>query len=183
LQAAYPPALDDATWRRARGWAVWRALGSLLIAAAVTPAGREAQLGSASARLPTTSHRISRVARSHRRPGPPAEPVPPHGLRGRGVELESVGVGVGELGPEMGSDEVLDALLEDADDEVVPSRARCGSPELPVGPDVLEDGEQRLQERCLAPGLAFRGVSLGGQRGVDFLETAAQEVLLVAVVG
>jgi aminoglycoside phosphotransferase (APT) family kinase protein len=26
------PAADDATWRRARGWAVWRALGSLLIA-------------------------------------------------------------------------------------------------------------------------------------------------------
>jgi aminoglycoside phosphotransferase (APT) family kinase protein len=40
FQSAYPPAMDDATWRRARGWAVWRALGSLLIAAAGHPGGK-----------------------------------------------------------------------------------------------------------------------------------------------
>jgi hypothetical protein len=40
FQAAYPPATDDATWRRARGWAVWRALGSLGIAAAGHPGGK-----------------------------------------------------------------------------------------------------------------------------------------------
>ncbi len=32
FQRAYRLASDPATWRRARGWAVWRALGSLLIA-------------------------------------------------------------------------------------------------------------------------------------------------------
>lgn len=37
LQATYPPAADDATWRRARGWAVWRALG---IATAGHPGGK-----------------------------------------------------------------------------------------------------------------------------------------------
>jgi len=40
VQAAYSPAADDATWRRARGWAVWRALGSLLIATAGPPGGK-----------------------------------------------------------------------------------------------------------------------------------------------
>ena len=40
FQAAYPLHTDDATWRRARGWAVWRALGSLLIAVAVDPGGK-----------------------------------------------------------------------------------------------------------------------------------------------
>jgi len=40
FRAAYPPAADDATWRRARGWAVWRALGSLGIAAAGPPGGK-----------------------------------------------------------------------------------------------------------------------------------------------
>lgn len=34
FQAASPLARDDATWRRARGWAIWRAQGSLLIATA-----------------------------------------------------------------------------------------------------------------------------------------------------
>jgi aminoglycoside phosphotransferase (APT) family kinase protein len=34
LRSAYPPAADDATWRRARGWAIWRAAGSLAIATA-----------------------------------------------------------------------------------------------------------------------------------------------------
>lgn len=33
-------ASNDATWRRARGWAVWRALGSLLVAAADHPGGK-----------------------------------------------------------------------------------------------------------------------------------------------
>lgn len=34
FQRAYRLASDDATWRRARGWAVWRALGGLLVATA-----------------------------------------------------------------------------------------------------------------------------------------------------
>ena len=34
LYDAYRPPLDDATLRRARGWAVWRALGGILIGAA-----------------------------------------------------------------------------------------------------------------------------------------------------
>jgi aminoglycoside phosphotransferase (APT) family kinase protein len=34
FQTAYRLAADAATWRRARGWAVWRAVGSLLIAEA-----------------------------------------------------------------------------------------------------------------------------------------------------
>ena len=40
FQAAHPLAADDGTWRRARGWAVWRALGSLHIAAAGHPGGK-----------------------------------------------------------------------------------------------------------------------------------------------
>ncbi|GGK84812.1 aminoglycoside phosphotransferase family protein [Mangrovihabitans endophyticus] len=32
FRTAYRPAEDAATWRRARGWAVWRAMGSLFIA-------------------------------------------------------------------------------------------------------------------------------------------------------
>ena len=40
LQGSYPLASDDATWRRARGWAVWRAIGSLLVAAAGHPGGK-----------------------------------------------------------------------------------------------------------------------------------------------
>lgn len=40
FRAAYPPAADDATWRRARGWAVWRAQGSLGIAMAGPPGGK-----------------------------------------------------------------------------------------------------------------------------------------------
>jgi len=39
VQATYPAA-DDATWRRARGWAIWRALGSLGIATAGPPGGK-----------------------------------------------------------------------------------------------------------------------------------------------
>jgi len=34
FKRAYAADSDDATWRRARGWAVWRALGSLMIATA-----------------------------------------------------------------------------------------------------------------------------------------------------
>jgi aminoglycoside phosphotransferase (APT) family kinase protein len=34
FQRAYQPTADAATWRRARGWAVWRAMGSLKIAEA-----------------------------------------------------------------------------------------------------------------------------------------------------
>ncbi len=34
FRAATSPAADDATWRRARGWAVWRALGCLSVATA-----------------------------------------------------------------------------------------------------------------------------------------------------
>jgi aminoglycoside phosphotransferase (APT) family kinase protein len=37
----YRPAPDDATWRRARGWAVWRALGCLFVA----EAGKQGQPG------------------------------------------------------------------------------------------------------------------------------------------
>jgi hypothetical protein len=34
FKRAYHLSADNATWRRARGWAVWRAVGSLLIAEA-----------------------------------------------------------------------------------------------------------------------------------------------------
>ena len=34
------PTIDDATWRRARGWAVWRALGCLGVATAGPPGGK-----------------------------------------------------------------------------------------------------------------------------------------------
>jgi len=40
FRAANPLAMDDATWRRARGWAVWRALGCLLVASAGDPGGK-----------------------------------------------------------------------------------------------------------------------------------------------
>jgi aminoglycoside phosphotransferase (APT) family kinase protein len=40
VRAAYPLAADDATWRRARGWALWRAVGSLGIATAGPPGGK-----------------------------------------------------------------------------------------------------------------------------------------------
>jgi aminoglycoside phosphotransferase (APT) family kinase protein len=40
VRAACPLAADDATWRRARGWAVWRAQGSLTVAAAGPPGGK-----------------------------------------------------------------------------------------------------------------------------------------------
>jgi aminoglycoside phosphotransferase (APT) family kinase protein len=40
FQAAYRPVMDDATWRRARGWAVWRAFGSLGVATAGRPGGK-----------------------------------------------------------------------------------------------------------------------------------------------
>jgi aminoglycoside phosphotransferase (APT) family kinase protein len=40
FQSAYPLAAGDATWRRARGWAVWRAQGSLLVATAGHPGGK-----------------------------------------------------------------------------------------------------------------------------------------------
>lgn len=34
FRSNHPLARDSATWRRARGWAAWRALGSLLVAGA-----------------------------------------------------------------------------------------------------------------------------------------------------
>jgi aminoglycoside phosphotransferase (APT) family kinase protein len=40
FRSAYRPVIDDATWRRARGWAVWRAQGSLLVASAGPPGGK-----------------------------------------------------------------------------------------------------------------------------------------------
>ena len=40
FRKAYPLAADDATWRRARGWAVWRTFGSLGIATAGPPGGK-----------------------------------------------------------------------------------------------------------------------------------------------
>ncbi len=40
FRAACPLAADDATWRRARGWAVWRACGSLTVATAGPPGGK-----------------------------------------------------------------------------------------------------------------------------------------------
>ena len=40
FRQACPLAADDATWRRARGWAVWRAVGSFLVAAAPHPGGK-----------------------------------------------------------------------------------------------------------------------------------------------
>ncbi len=40
FRAACPLAMDEATWRRARGWAVWRALGSLSVATAGHPGGK-----------------------------------------------------------------------------------------------------------------------------------------------
>lgn len=40
FRAACPAAADDATWRRARGWAVWRAVGCLVIATKGPPGGK-----------------------------------------------------------------------------------------------------------------------------------------------
>ena len=40
FRSACPLAADEATWRRARGWAVWRASGSLAIATAGPPGGK-----------------------------------------------------------------------------------------------------------------------------------------------
>jgi len=40
FRSACPLAVDDATWRRARGWAIWRASGSLAIATAGPPGGK-----------------------------------------------------------------------------------------------------------------------------------------------
>jgi aminoglycoside phosphotransferase (APT) family kinase protein len=40
FRAACPLAADEATWRRARGWAVWRAFGSLSIATSGPPGGK-----------------------------------------------------------------------------------------------------------------------------------------------
>jgi aminoglycoside phosphotransferase (APT) family kinase protein len=40
FRSACPLAADDATWRRARGWAIWRASGSLAIATAGHPGGK-----------------------------------------------------------------------------------------------------------------------------------------------
>jgi aminoglycoside phosphotransferase (APT) family kinase protein len=40
FRAACPVATDDATWRRARGWAIWRAFGSLGIATGGPPGGK-----------------------------------------------------------------------------------------------------------------------------------------------
>lgn len=40
FRGAYRGAADDATWRRARGWAVWRAFGCLGIATAGPPGGK-----------------------------------------------------------------------------------------------------------------------------------------------
>lgn len=44
FRSACPLAADDATWRRARGWAIWRASGSLAIATAGHP-GRKPSWG------------------------------------------------------------------------------------------------------------------------------------------
>lgn len=40
FRAAHPLAADDATWRRSRGWAIWRAFGCLGIATAGPPGGK-----------------------------------------------------------------------------------------------------------------------------------------------
>ncbi len=40
FRAACPLAADDANWRRARGWAIWRAFGSLSVATASHPGGK-----------------------------------------------------------------------------------------------------------------------------------------------
>lgn len=40
FRAACPLAADEATWRRARGWAVWRACGSLTVATSGPPGGK-----------------------------------------------------------------------------------------------------------------------------------------------
>jgi len=40
FQEAYQATADDATWRRARGWAVWRAFGCLGIATSGPPGGK-----------------------------------------------------------------------------------------------------------------------------------------------
>lgn len=40
FRESHPLAVDDATWRRARGWAVWRAIGSLQVALAGPPGGK-----------------------------------------------------------------------------------------------------------------------------------------------
>ncbi len=66
FRAASPLAGDESTWRRARGWAVWRALGCLLVAesgppgpgvgqrSARTPPGGEAGRSTRPSRLPAS---------------------------------------------------------------------------------------------------------------------------------
>ncbi len=40
FRSACPLAADNATWRRAQGWAIWRASGSLTVATAGSPGGK-----------------------------------------------------------------------------------------------------------------------------------------------
>jgi aminoglycoside phosphotransferase (APT) family kinase protein len=60
FQSAYQPAADAATWRRARGWAIWRAAGSL----AVAEAGRQRRPGGKTTWGPPALASLQRLAAS-----------------------------------------------------------------------------------------------------------------------
>src|SRR6266542_2738096 len=102
-------------------------------------------------------------------------------LYGR-LELRLVPLCIRELGPEVLSDQVRDALSEDAGHQVGSSLPRQGLPEASVSPDVLKDDEHGLQELDLASRPLLRRVPLGGYRRADVLEPRAEKIVLVAVV-
>jgi len=74
FQDAYDPPLDDATLRRARGWALWRALGGILIG----DAGRRRRPGGKTSWGPPAQVALKRLTATIRaapvvgEPGPPA---------------------------------------------------------------------------------------------------------------
>lgn len=70
FRQAHLLAADEATWSRSRGWALWRALTGLAIAAAGPPGG-ETDVGSASDRFPAASHSTGRVAFASQDCAPP----------------------------------------------------------------------------------------------------------------
>lgn len=60
FRGAHPLASDDATWRRARGWAIWRAVGALRVA----EAARRGEPGGKATWGPPASASLERLAAS-----------------------------------------------------------------------------------------------------------------------
>ncbi len=102
-------------------------------------------------------------------------------LRGR-LELHRVALPLGELGMEVGSNKVLDVLVEDADDQVSASLARERLPELSVLFHVSKDREDRLKEFPVTSRRLLGRLALYGQGRANVLESGRQQGLFVAVV-